>query len=359
MTPASTITEWLAAHAKKFGIVQKQTEDEIAAILMAIGASHAGVRAMTASSGGGFCLMVEAYGLAAMSETPLVVVEVARGGPSTGLPTRTGQEDLDFVLSASHGEFPRLVIAPGTVEQAFEAGYRAFNLAEKYQTPVIVLSDLFLSNHGRTVEKDAFDFSKVTIDRGELLTYDQIEQLEAPYVRHAPTDSGISPRAVPGHPKAVWLTTGDEHYANGINTEESDVRNEQMSKRMRKQELARQEMLLPQWYGPADADVTLVGFGSTWGAIQEAVERLIQDGVQANGLQFIDMSPLDEDALTAEIAKAKRLIAVEQNYTGQLAGLIRKLTGRKVDGRVNKSDGRPISWGEIIAAVKSEVLARV
>ena len=142
MTPASTITEWLAAHAARFGIVQKQTEDEIAAILMATGAAHAGVRAMTASSGGGFCLMVETLGLAAMTETPLVIAEVQRSGPSTGLPTRTEQSDLEFVLYASHGEFPRIVVAPGTIEQCFEAGHRAFNLAEVYQTPVIILSDL-------------------------------------------------------------------------------------------------------------------------------------------------------------------------------------------------------------------------
>src|SRR3954463_6739093 len=228
MTPASTITEWLAAHAARFGIVQKQTEDEIAAILMAIGAAHAGVRAMTASSGGGFCLMVEALGLAAMTETPLVVAEVQRSGPSTGLPTRTEQSDLEFVLYASHGEFPRIVVAPGTIEQCFEAGHRAFNLAEKYQTVVVILSDLFLSNAVRTVEIDAIDFQQVTIDRGEYLDSAALDKLDGESARHALTDDGISPRAVPGHENAVYITTGDEHTAIGHNTEDADDRIEQM-----------------------------------------------------------------------------------------------------------------------------------
>src|SRR5215208_2864802 len=206
MTPASTITEYIAANARKFGIVQKETEDELAAILFAIGAAHTGVRAMTASSGGGFCLMVEAYGLAAMTETPLVIAEVQRGGPSTGLPTRTEQPDLEFVLAASHGEFPRFVIAPGTVEQCFEAGYRAFNLAEQYQTPVIVLSDLYLSNSLRTVEMTAIDFNQVRIDRGEYLDYEALDRIVEGYARHRPTPNGVSPRAVPGHPNAVYIT---------------------------------------------------------------------------------------------------------------------------------------------------------
>jgi 2-oxoglutarate ferredoxin oxidoreductase subunit alpha len=353
MTPASTITEWLAAHAARFGIVQKQTEDEIAAILMATGAAHAGVRAMTASSGGGFCLMVETLGLAAMTETPLVIAEVQRSGPSTGLPTRTEQSDLEFVLYASHGEFPRIVIAPGTIEQCFEAGHRAFNLAEQYQTPVIILSDLYLSNAVRTIDPDAIDFSEVTIDRGELLDYAALDQITEEYVRHRPTESGVSPRAIPGHPNAVYITTGDEHTAVGHNTEESDDRVEQMDKRMRKLERAAQEMRLPVWYGPETADVTLVGWGGTYGALREATDLLNAQGHPTNFLQFVDVFPLDEDRITAELDKIKRMIVVEQNYTGQLAHVLRGLTGRKADTRVNKYDGRPISPDEVVAAVLS------
>jgi 2-oxoglutarate/2-oxoacid ferredoxin oxidoreductase subunit alpha len=356
MTPASTITEWLAAHAARFGVVQKQTEDEIAAILMAIGAAHAGVRAMTASSGGGFCLMVEALGLAGMTETPLVIAEVQRAGPSTGLPTRTEQSDLQFVLYASHGEFPRIVTAPGTVEQCFEAGYRSFNLAEKYQTPVIVLSDLYLSNALRTVEKSAIDFQQVQIERGEWLEYDALEELSEEYRRHRSTDSGVSPRAAPGHPNAIYITTGDEHSSDGFITEGADDRNEQMQKRMRKLDQAAREMKLPSWYGPEEADLTLVGWGSTTGALLEATDRLNAAGLKTNFLQFVDMFPLNAESIAAELAKIRRMIVVEQNYTGQLAQHLRMLTGRKADRRLNKYDGRPFSPDEVVAAVVKELV---
>jgi 2-oxoglutarate ferredoxin oxidoreductase subunit alpha len=354
MTPASTITEWLAAHAARFGIVQKQTEDEIAAILMAIGAAHAGVRAMTASSGGGFCLMVEALGLAAMTETPLVVAEVQRAGPSTGLPTRSEQSDLEFVLYASHGEFPRIVIAPSTIEECFEAGHRAFNLAEKYQTVVIILSDLYLSNALRTIEMDAIDFNQIKIDRGDYLDYQALDRLDGEYVRHALTETGVSPRAIPGHENAVFIATGDEHTAFGHNTEDADDRIEQMDKRMRKLDRAAQEMKLPAWYGPAGADVTLVGWGSTYGALRESTDLLNALGRSTNLLHFSDVFPLDEDRITAELDKITRMIVVEQNYTGQLAHVLRGLTGRKADQRINKYDGRPISPDEIVGTIVGE-----
>lgn len=360
MTPASTVTEYIAANARKFGIVQKETEDELSAILFAIGAAHAGVRSMTASSGGGFCLMVEAYGLAAMTETPLVIVEVQRGGPSTGLPTRTESSDLQFVLHASHGEFPRLVTAPGTVEQCFEAGYRAFNLAERYQTPVIILSDLYLSNQVRTVPVDSFDFKQVSIDRGELVSYEELDKLTAPYERHAITESGISPRAIPGHEKAVYITTGDEHSERGWITEESDIRNRQMEKRMRKEALAaEQDMRLPLLTGPESADVSIVTWGSTTGAAHEAAAMLTADGLSTNVLQFLDMSPLDEDKLTEMITGLKRMVVIEMNFTGQLAQVIRQLTGRKPDVLIRKYDGRPFSPEEIVRGVREKVVVNV
>jgi 2-oxoglutarate ferredoxin oxidoreductase subunit alpha len=267
------------------------------------------------------------------------------------LPTRTEQSDLEFVLYASHGEFPRIVLTPGTVEQCFEAGHRAFNLAEVYQTPVIILSDLFLSNAVRTVDMDAIDFSTVTIDRGDLLDFKALDNLSEPYVRHKLTESGSSPRAIPGHPNAVFITTGDEHTAVGHNTEESDDRIEQMDKRMRKQERAAREMRLPIWYGPADAEMTLVGWGSTFGALREAADLLTAQGHPTSFLQFVDMFPLDEDTIAAELGKIKRMILVEQNYTGQLAHYLRGLTGRKADVRINKYDGRPLSPDEVVAAV--------
>ncbi|MGE3272036.1 MAG: transketolase C-terminal domain-containing protein, partial [Chloroflexota bacterium] len=228
----------------------------------------------------------------------------------------------------------------------------------QYQTPVVILNDLFLSNAVRTVDMDAIDFSTVTIDRGDLLDYAALDQITEEYVRHRPTESGSSPRAIPGHPNAVFITTGDEHTDVGHNTEEADDRIRQMDKRMRKQDRAAQEMRLPEWYGPADAEITLVGWGSTYGALREAADLLNILGTSTNFLQFVDIFPLDEDRITAELAKIRRMVVVEQNFTGQLAHVLRGLTGRKADRKINKYDGRPISPDEVVAAVLREV-ARV
>src|SRR5205807_2109344 len=211
MTPASSILEFMAGHAKKYDIVVKQTEDEIAAICFAIGAGNAGARAMTATSGGGFSLMVEALGLAGMAEVPVVIVEAQRPGPSTGMPTKAEQGDLLFALFASQGEFPRIVLAPGTQEDCFHTTVRAFNLAEKWQCPVIVMTDFYLTTMTRLIPPSEFPIDRVTIDRGELLTSQQLDRLAEPYLRYKDTPSGISPRAMPGHPKAVHQTCSDEH----------------------------------------------------------------------------------------------------------------------------------------------------
>jgi 2-oxoglutarate ferredoxin oxidoreductase subunit alpha len=358
MTPATSILEYMNAKAHQFGIVCKQTEDEISGILTAIGAAHAGVRAMTATSGGGFSLWAEALGFAGMTETPLVLVDSQRGGPSTGLPTRTEQSDLAFVLHASHGEFPRIVLSPGTIEECFYAAARAFNLAEKYQTPVIIMQDLTQSNSIRSIDKDRLDFESVRIDRGALLTGEELDRIED-YRRHLVTADGISPRAVPGHPNSVYVTTGDEHTEYGFITEESDERRAQMQKRMRKQELAAQEMRLPVRYGPEDADVTFVGWGSTYGALREAVDVLNLDGPRANLLQFMEIWPLDWEQVRAQLDAARSLWLVEQNYTGQLGNLIRAYTGKAMDKRILKYDGRPISADEIVASVRGEVREEV
>jgi 2-oxoglutarate ferredoxin oxidoreductase subunit alpha len=359
MTPASTILEYLNSKAHQFNIVAKQTEDEIAGILMAIGAAHAGVRAMTATSGGGFCLMTEALGFAGCTETPLVVVDSQRAGPSTGLPTRTEQGDLQFVLHASHGEFPRIVLTPGSIEECFYAGARAFNLAEKYQCPVIIMQDLTQSNSIRSLDKDRFDFDRVHIERGALLTAEELDRLTDGYRRHLVTDDGISPRAVPGHPNAVYVTTGDEHDEYGFITEESDMRRAQMEKRMRKLDLAVQEMRLPIQYGPEDADLTFVGWGSTYGALREAVDLLNSDGPRANLLHFMEVWPLDWDRVRGLLDDARSLVLVEQNFTGQLGQIIRTFTGKTMDKRILKYDGRPISSDEIVAGVRGEVREEV
>jgi 2-oxoglutarate ferredoxin oxidoreductase subunit alpha len=359
MTPASSIIEYLSAQANRFGILTKQTEDELAAILQAIGAAHAGVRAMTATSGGGFCLMVEALGLAGMTETPVVIVLAQRGGPSTGLPTRTEQSDLEFVLHASHGEFPRIVLAPGTIEQCFAAGWRAFNLAEKYQTPVIIMTDLMQAFSQRTVEPSSFDLSAVHIDRGLLLGEQDLNALSGEYLRHRITPSGISPRATPGHPKAVYITTGDEHTEAGFITEDIAIRNAQMEKRMRKLAAAVNEIADPAIYGHVGASLTLLGWGSTYGAIREATDRLNAEGISTNFIHFFEIWPLPVERVSAILENCSYVVDIEVNYTGQLANVLREYTGFNVHKRILKYDGRPFSPEEIVSRVKNEVMAHV
>jgi len=358
MTPATSIFEYITSKANKYGIISKQTEDELAAILFAIGANHGGVRAMTCTSGGGFSLMVEALGLASITETPLVVAEVQRGGPSTGLPTRTEQPDLEFVISASHGESPRIVIAPSTIEECFEMGVRAFNLAEKYQCPVIILSDLHLSSQLRSIDKSRFDVAGVKVDRGEILSDVQLDKI-SDYKRHALTESGISPRAIPGHRNGVYVTTSDEHTEYGYAVEEAEPRNKMMEKRMRKMERAVQEMEAPELYGDRDADFTFVCWGSTYGAVREAVDILRKNKMKVNLLKFTDIWPFPEDKVKPLLEKAKHLVAVENNFTGQLANVIRRSTGIKVHSKILKYSGRPFSPEEIVANLKEEAKVNV
>jgi len=344
MTPATSIFEWLSVHAARYGLVTKHTEDEIAAILMATGANHVGVRAMTVTSGGGFCLMTEALGMAGMTETPLVVVEVQRPGPSTGMPTRTEQGDLLFVLHASQGEFPRIVLTPGSIEQCFYAGWRAFNLADKYQCPVIILIDGFLASSVRTIERADFHFEAVEINRGELLTAEELDELSDDYKRYTITETGISPRALPGHPNAVFVASSDEHdeYGNFAD-EDPENRVKMVQKRLRKLEAAAEEMLAPVLYGPKEADITLIGWGSSYGAVREAVDRFNVGKDKVNFLHFADVWPFPEDKVRPLLESAKHLVAVESNATGQFARLLRAYTGVQVDDKILRFDGRPLS----------------
>lgn len=357
MTPATTIIEFMTAQSKRFNLVTKQTEDELAAILYAIGAAQAGVRAMTATSGGGFSLMVEALGMAGMTETPLVVVDSQRPGPSTGMPTRTGQGDLLFILHASQDEFPRIVIAPGGVESCYADTARAFNLAEKYQCPVLILTEGYQAFASRSVGVEEMPFEDFVVERGKLLTEAELDQLQpGEYKRYAITDDGISPRAIPGHPNAVYTSTSDEHTEFGrIEDEDAANRIMQHEKRMRKIETMKKEMRMPEWYGPKNASVTLMGWGATRYAIREAVDLLNAAGVKANALHFIDIYPLDEARLERELSKAQHLIDVEGNYTAQLAQVVRMYTGRMADDKVLRYDGRPFTGAEIAAMVKSRL----
>ncbi len=344
MTPGTSIFEWLNKNADTYGIVSKQAEDEIAAINMAIGAAHVGARALVPTSGGGFSLMVEALGLAGMTETPVVIVLAQRPGPSTGLATRTEQADLMFALHASQGEFPRLIIAPGDTKQCFEAGARAFNLAEKYQTPVIILTDDFLATSNRTIDKAEIDFSQVKIERGKLLSNADLDNFEGEYKRHAYIADGVSPRALPGHPKAVFRTTSDEHNEVGEIIEDAETRIKMHEKRMKKLETALPNMNGPFLYGPKKAETTFICWGSTLAPLQAAVHELNQAKKDsANILQFVDLWPLNVAKIRPYLKNAGRLIAVEGNFSGQLATLLKMTMGVEVAGKILKYDGRPFS----------------
>ena len=348
MTPATSIIEWMAKHEHKFDVVTKHAEDEIAAVCMAIGANFVGARAMTATSGGGFALMSEALGLAGMNEVPLVLVEAQRGGPSTGLPTRTEQSDLLFVLNGSQGEFPRLILAPGTIEENFEVGWRAFNLAEKYQTPVLVLTDQMLASSVRTIEVEDIDFDKIEIDRGKLLSREELDDLTEPYKRHEFSEDGISPRAIPGHPKAVYATASDEHDEFGHITEDMENRVQMMHKRMTKLETARQDIDPPARYGPDEASIVLVGWGSTYGVLRETVDRL--EG-KARLVHFCDLWPFPVDA-AKEALQGGTPVVVENNYTGQFRRLLQSETCIEVKHSILRFDGRPFSPEDILSGLK-------
>ena len=349
MTPGSGVLHWFAAHADAYGAVTKHAEDEIAAINMAIGAAHAGARSMVATSGGGFSLMVEGLGLAGITETPVVIYNAQRPGPATGLPTRSEQGDLLFMLHASQGEFPRFVLAPGTIEESFDIGWQAFNLSERYQTPAMVMSDHYLAVAYRTVEKAALAFDAVSIDRGALLTRDDLDNLEAPYKRYELTPSGISPRALPGHPNAVWVSSSNEHDDTGAISEDAGNRVAQVDKRTRKMKGAVDEAPAPMHYGPDEATVTLLCWGSTCGPLREAVDRLnIEKPGSANMVHFNTMEPFPAHVAETVLDQAKKTVIVEGNATGQLETLLRAHTARSVDGHIHRYDGRAFTPATII-----------
>jgi len=350
MTPSSSIMEYMAAKSKDFDLVMVHAEDEIAAINMAIGAAYAGVRAMTATSGSGLCLMVEGLGLAGITETPMVIIDGQRPGPAVGLPTRTEQGDLQFVLHAHHGDFPRAVLAPATIEDAFWVTINAFNWAEKYQLPVIILTDQHLASSYATV--DPLDLSQVTIDRGMLFSEEEDDPLE--YMRHRVTKSGISPRAFPGLGKALVVTDCDEHDEEGHLTEDAGERTAQVQKRLRKLFPLEKEIGTPERYGPKKAETTIIGWGSTYGAIHEAMDILRKEGASVNMLHLNELWPFPAEAVADAVNKARNSYAIENNATGQLARLIKAETGYDVSGRILKYDGRPFTPGYIAQAVRKE-----
>lgn len=348
MSPATNIINHLSALSGKFPVLVEQAEDEIAAVNMVIGASFAGVRSMTATSGGGFCLMTEGLGLAGITETPLVIINAQRPGPATGLPTRTAQADLLFVINASQDEFPRFVFAPGSVDEAFEITARAFELAEKYQVPVIILSDHFFNSSIFVAEKDFKAKNKI---EKWIMPGNQIND-PAGYKRFARTSSGISPRILPCSGDALVVVTGNEHSEDGHISEAISDRTAMVEKRNAKLSEMLEEIRPPNTFFE-DCEILLCGWGSTKGAIKEAVEQLRQEGFNVGSAHFSDLWPFPAYSLKKLIKKGKKIVVVEQNSTAQLGRLIREQTGFEYDKAILKYDGRPFYPIEIVEYIKN------
>lgn len=342
MSPISNILHVLAANQEKFGYIYKQPEDEISAINMAIGASFAGVRSMTATSGGGFCLMTESYGLAGIIETPLVIVEGMRGGPATGLPTWSGQGDLQMVLHSHQDEFPRIVLTPGDVKETYELTAKAFDLADKYQTTVVVLIDKNICENERTVLFP--DVSEINIDRGKI-TKEKVEDFK----RYQFEEDGVSVRSIPGVGN-FFIANSDEHDEYGYSSEEIENRNKMMRKRMQKLETcAQNDMPDPVVFGPEDADITVVSWGSNKGSVLEALKSFSN----VNFVYFSWINPFPTKFVSEFLSKAKHIVDIECNYTGQLADIIREKTGIEIRDRFLKIDGRVIYPKEIVEKLSS------
>jgi 2-oxoglutarate ferredoxin oxidoreductase subunit alpha len=349
MTPASSLLHFMARYGPDRGVIVKHTEDELAAMNMVVGAAFGGARAMCATSGGGFSLMVEAFGLAGVSESAVVVGLFTRPGPATGLPTWTEQSDLRFAIHASQGEFPRVVLAPGDRHDAFDLTWQAFNLADRLQTPVIVLGDSYLSDHRQSVEP--FDVEAVTVDRGELVTSGEVSD----YRRYAVTDSGISPRVLPGVKGAEQIVNSYEHDEHGFAAEDAAMRIAQNEKRLRKYDLAREIVPPPQRFGPGEADLSIVLFGTTKMPVREAMSWLADEGVTVNMLQVVTVWPFPAEEVAEFLGKAKHSAVIEGNHDGQLESLIREQCLVVPDHRLHRYDGRPFSPEQVCEFAK-EVL---
>ncbi len=351
MTPATGVMNFLAGQAQKFNILVEQAEDEIAAINMALGASYGGVRAMTGTSGGGFSLMVEGLGLAGMTETPLVIVNGQRPGPATGLPTRTEQGDLEFVIHASQGEFPRIVLAPRQPREAFYQVVRAFNLADEYQVPVIVMSDQFLADSEQTIED--LSLPNHYFSRGKLIKEHQEGE---PYLRYKFTDDGISPRLIPGDEGQVVLADSDEHNQAGNIIEDGATRRQMMEKRMKRLESIKEKLEPPLYQGPdpKEVELILVSWGSTYGPLEEARGKLEEEGFRLGHYSFQDLWPLPPGQWR-EILNRVPWALVENNYAGQLGRVLLTEGIKRPRALINKYDGRPFTVEKLQRAIKKEV----
>ncbi len=343
MSPSTGIMNVVAHFSGKYNIIVEQAEDEIAAVNMVIGASFAGVRSMTATSGGGFALMVEGLSLAGMTETPVVIVDAQRPAPATGFPTRTEQADLNFLIHAGHGEFARVVYAPGTIEEAFYLTIKAFNAAEKYQIPVLIMTDQHLADSARDIEP--FDLNKAKVERSIISKEDS--KGVAGYKRYQFTGSGISPRAIPSWIADVIYADSDEHTEEGHITEDSDIRIKMVEKRFYKKLAGlSKEIESPTAYNIEKADIILVGFGSTYGVMKE-----VSEAVTGKKIGFIHISqvwPFPVSDMAELLKGAKKVLTVENNAGAQLAGLLKREAGINAAGSILRFDGRPFDLDYLI-----------
>jgi len=356
ITPATDVMEYMTGRVDQFGGKVVQAEDELAAINMALGAARAGARSMTATSGPGIDLMTETFGLVATTETPLVICDVMRSGPSTGMPTKQEQGDLNMTLYGGHGEIPRFVVAPTTISECFWKTVEAFNLAEKYQTPVFLVSDLALAVTEQTFSPDTFDMDEVEIDRGKVVDEDDIDGWQNEkdqFQPHFPAADGISPRTFPGTSGGAHMTTGLEHDELGRRTEDTEVRKEQVEKRDRKVETAQRE---EDWdyreFGDAEADTLVISWGSNEGAMREGLQLLAEDDIDVRFISVPYIFPRPD--LSEEIETAEQTIVVECNATGQFADVIEHDVLERVD-RVNKYDGVRYKADELAEEIKDAV----
>lgn len=348
MTPSTGILSFMAKHADEFNIAVDQVEDEVAALNMALGASYAGIRAMTGSSGGGFALMVEALSLAGIIEVPIVLINVQRPGPATGFPTRTEQADLRFMIHAGHGEFPRMVIALRDTEDAFYQTVRAFNIAEKYNIPVLLVSDQHLAD-GMTTKKP-FNFRDIKIERNIQ------SSIEGEYKAYRLTESGVSPRIIPGKIEgATVLVDSDEHDEYGHITESGEIRTKMVEKRLKKFELLKEDIKEPWFIGDENPENLVVCWGSTYGTVKETVENLKDEGISIGALVFGDIWPFPTKKLLELKKKARNIIDVEQNATAQLDSLIREEALIKSDIKILKYDGRPFTADELYKRIREVI----
>ncbi len=368
MSPSTGVLVWMANHARKLDIMVRQVEDEISVANMVIGAAHSGCRSMCATSGGGFALMTEALGAASMMELPVVCINVMRAGPATGVPTKTEQGDLWQAFGSGQGDYPRFIVAPTGVVDAHNTMGEVFNLTDRFQCPAIVLSDLLISENFSSFDPAELNTSP-KIDRGAILPYEGDASNafgganDRAYLRYKITADGVSPRALPGTPGHLHVVSTDEHDEDGVLISDEytnpNKRRAMHEKRMRKMELALSAIPAPKLVGPENAQVTLVGWGSTEGVIREAVEKLAaEEGIVASQLQIKWLVPFHEKEVTEILNKSKHVIIVENNFSGQFARFLRAETGFKAKGHIRKYDGEPFMPHHIVNAVKEQLAGK-